>query len=60
MKPIKKLKLTEAELNQLCLILDTKIARLTNDNTWLKKSDKEKKLHRSEMNLLKKVFYQLI
>jgi hypothetical protein len=57
---IKKLKLTEAELNQLCLILDTKIARLTNDNTWLKKSDKEKKLHRSEMNLLKKVFYQLI
>ena len=57
---IKKLKLTEAELNQLCLILDTKIARLTNDNKWLKKSDKEKKLHRSEMNLLKKVFYQLI
>ena len=60
MKPIKKLKLTEAELNQLCLIIDTKIARLTNDNTWAKKSDEEQKLHRSEMNLLKKVFYQLI
>jgi len=56
----KKLKLTENELHQLCMMIDTKIARLTNDNTWAKKSDEEKKLHRSEMDLWKKVFYQLM
>ena len=57
---IKKLQLTKDEDLQLTSLIDTRIAQLSYDNTWAKKSDEAKKLHRKEMNLWKKVFYQLI
>ena len=57
---IKKLLLTEAEDLKLTSLIDKRIAELTNDHTFASKSEESKKLHRLEMKLWKKVFYQLI
>ena len=57
---IKELALTKEEDLKLTSLIDKKIAELTNDDTFALKSEGEKKLHRQEMDLWKKVFYQLI
>ena len=53
---IKELALTKKEDLKLTSLIDKKIAELT----FALKSEGAKKLHRQEMNLWKKVFYQLI